>query len=333
MQAVTCGIAVSLFLLRINEVCVMEKLIISVQTGDWYDDLFGAEAGADEAFAFIKSCGFDALDYNLDHTLRPSQVENGECSALLDKPLEELLEYYRPVKEAAEKHGIRFSMAHAPFPSNSAAHPEHNDYVIKSIIKIIYVCGYLRIPNLVVHPIIRKNRTEEWEMNMQMYPKLIDAARENRVKICLENLFSWHAGHSQRRACAEAGEACRYIDTLNEIAGEDIFGFCYDVGHGNILGCNIYEDLKQLGHRLTTLHIHDNDGRMDLHCIPYTIKNSCKNTTDWEGFTQGLKEIGYEGPLNFEIFAALKEVPRPLVPEMLKFIHKIGEYFRDYISK
>ena len=302
--------------------------MVSVQTGGWYNTLFGAESGADEAFAFIKSCGFEALDYNLDQSLTNTQIENGERSELLDQPLEKLLEYYRPVKEAVKKHGIQLVMAHAPFPTISSAHPDHNEYVTTSIIKIIAICGYLGIPNLVVHPNTSPNRTQEWELNMEMYPKLIPAAKEHNVKICLENLFNWEYGHGVRRACADADEACRYIDALNEIAGTDIFGFCYDVGHANLLGSNIYEDLTRLGHRLTVLHIHENNGHLDSHCIPYTQKSNYNNTTNWDGFLRGLKEIGYDGPLNFETSAALIGVPKPLVPEMLKLICAIGSYFR-----
>lgn len=307
----------------------MEKLMVSVQTGDWYDELFGAETGVDEAFAFIKSCGFTALDYNLDHAMPGYLIQQGRRCEFLDQPLDDLFAYYAPVKAAAQKHGITLAMAHAPFPSNSAEHPEHNDYIVEVMNKIIAICGYLEIPNLVVHPITCKDRTEEQEKNMQFYPRLIDTAKKHRVKICLENLFFWANGHGVRRACADAGEACRYIDDLNNIAGEEVFGFCYDVGHANLLSCNIYEDLKLLGHRLKVLHIHENDGRLDNHYIPYTLKNSHKSTTDWDGFLRGLKNAGYEGPLNFETFAALKDVPKPLVGEMLKLIHAIGSYFRD----
>jgi len=142
-------------------------------------------------------------------------------------------------------------------------------------------------------------------------------------------MFAWDRGRAIRRACADADETCRYIDTLNEMAGEELFGFCYDVGHATIMSCNIYEDLKILGKRVKLLHIHENDGVCDRHCIPYTYKaGGNKNVTDWEDFLRGLKEIGYEGPLNFEIFASLLDVPNELVPEMLKLVNAIGRYFK-----
>lgn len=36
--------------------------------------------------------------------------------------------------------------------------------------------------------------------------------------------------------CSDIPEACVYIDKLNEIAGEKLFGFCLDTGHLNLLG-------------------------------------------------------------------------------------------------
>lgn len=308
----------------------MKKLPVSIQTGDWFDDLFGGEPNADAAFAFIKDCGFDTLDLNIDHALRPGQISKGEASNFTDRSVAQMLEYYRPVKEAAEKYGITIAMAHAIFPLHCPVNPEFDQYLVQVLIKQLAVCQYLSIPALVVHPIALADRAEEWEMNMQLYPKLIPYAKEFGVTVCLENMFHWERSHAIRRACADADEACRYIDTLNEMAGEELFGFCYDVGHANILGCNIYQDLKILGKRIKVLHIHDNDASLDRHCIPYTYKAAGnKNSTDWEGFLAGLKEIGYEGPLNFETYASLKDVPREVVPEMLKLINGIGRYFRS----
>ena len=307
------------------------KRQISVQTADWYDVLFGAEAGADEAFAYIKSCGFTAVDYNLDQTM--PNINKGDVGTFFDRSVEEIIAFYCPVKEAAEKHGITLAMAHAPFPMNCDKCPEKEPYIMEAVIKLIAVCEYLHIPNLVVHPIKNRDRNLEWQLNMQMYSKLIPAAKKHGVTICLENLFDWRNGHAIQCACTDAQEACRYIDTLNEMAGQSCFGFCYDVGHGNITSRNIYEDLKILGKRIKVLHIHENDGRMDSHCAPYTVRvGSKQGATDWDGFLRGLKEIGYEGPLNFETFAAVEYLPKQVVSVALQYISGIGQYFKSKIE-
>ena len=38
-------------------------------------------------------------------------------------------------------------------------------------------------------------------------------------------------GYIYEGTCTDAVEACYYVDTLNDIAGEKLFGFCFDTGH------------------------------------------------------------------------------------------------------
>ncbi len=64
---------------------------------------------------------------------------------------------------------------------------------------------------------------------------------------------------------------CRMdMDKLNEMAGEECFGLCFDVGHLNIVHGSITDYVTKLGSRINALHIHDNDMNGDLHLAPYT---------------------------------------------------------------
>ena len=117
-----------------------------------------------------------------------------------------------------------------------------------------------------------------------------------------------------------------YIDTLNAEAGEELFGFCLDVGHANLTAKNLYEYIKTLGHRLTILHIHDNDARSDLHQMPYT------HTVDWEGFIEGLRAIDFRGTLGFETFRVMGTFPKAVHPSALRLISDIGWYFASRIE-
>lgn len=83
------------------------------------------------------------------------------------------------------------------------------------------------------------------------------------------------------------------------------------------------------------LHIHDNDGVMDLHQIPFTFAKTRENksSTDWEGFINGLRAIKYGGVLNFETAPVLTSFPDEMKEETLAFIAKIGRYFAGKISE
>lgn len=311
----------------------MKKLSVSVQTGDWYDELFGGDKGAEQAFAFIKSCGIDTLDYNIDHTLPGDLINSGKLNDFYDASVEELLEHYRPVKEAKERHGISFGQAHAPFPVYVDGREEENEYLMQMVEKELAIMQYLGCPALVVHPYCSEDKQHEKEVNLAIYRRLMPAAKKYGVKVCLENMFRVINGRCVAAACGTAEEACWYLDTLNEEAGEEVFGYCFDVGHANLCSRDIHQELLTLGHRLTILHIHDNDGFYDLHQIPYTQKHDWGRITwtDWEGFVSALKEIDYQGTLNFETYAGLKGIPQELFPAMLKLVAEIGQYFRKRI--
>ena len=133
-------------------------------------------------------------------------------------------------------------------------------------------------------------------------------------------------------ACSNLDEVCRYIDTLNEEAGETAFGFCYDVGHANLTSNNILKDFRTLGHRLTALHLHGNDTRKDLHAIPFLVRTTKKALSlDWEGVLQGLREIGYRGTLNLESSGSLTCLPEELMLPIMIIGASVCDYFKKRI--
>ena len=302
-------------------------LKLSVQTGG----LQYTDATADEVFGLIAGAGFEALDFNIDPHLSYSAITKGPLTDFFDAPIEDLIEYYRPVKAAAEKHGLSFGQLHAPFPVWVEGKDDVNAYMITVVEKCLAICELLDCPALVVHPIVRPSKAEEWEINMAMYRAMIPAAKKYGVKICLENLPTGARGRSVDGVCCSPEEVCRYLDTLNAEAGSECFGFCFDLGHANVLGLRIREFLTGIGSRLTILHLHDNNGESDWHAAPYTCVGGSSFSTDWEGLLKGLTEIGYRGTLNFETFRATKFLPRRLQAEMLHYIAAVGAYFRDRI--
>ena len=303
-------------------------LEVGVQSARWYN-----REDPDGSFAFIRSCGFEAVDFNIDHYLSVStMVKTGQVvESIFDKEVAEVLLHFAPLKEASEKHGVKISQMHSPFPIWIPGNTELTDHVIMAVEKCLEVCKYVNCPALVVHPDRNLDKNVEYENNMALYRRLIPAVKKTGVKVCLENLPGRMNDRLVDGVCSTGEEVCRYIDTLNAEAGCEAFGYCFDVGHANIMGSNMRDHLKKVGNRLTVMHIHDNNGITDWHTAPYTCVSSGGHQLDWEGLLQGLKEINYRGSMCFETFRVLRHLPQALHKDMLKYIAAVGHYFKDQI--
>jgi sugar phosphate isomerase/epimerase len=110
------------------------------------------------------------------------------------------------------------------------------------------------------------------------------------------------------------------------MAGEKCFAFCYDVGHGAILGIDPCYAFEKLGHRLEALHIHDNSGMTDDHTAPYL------GIVNWKRFIKALRDSDYKGDLNFETFKISRAFPKELVPDVVKLISATGRYFKAQLE-
>ena len=299
--------------------------LISVQTLYWYHKNFGGDQNANEALSFIRSCGFDAIDYHFEGLYSYSEIISGKKNPVYDLPLHELIEYYTPLKNAMKANGISISQAHGISPFYVPGNDDVNEYLYSVMEKIFEVCRFLECPYIVQHPPRDLTPTEIIEISKPLIPSAIRTG----VKICLENMFV-EGENGKLLPYFDADDACYIIDTLNDIAGSQVFGFCYDIGHANITERNLYDDVCTYADRLFCLHIHENDGHSDRHLIPYTQANS--RPTDWEGFINGLIKIGYKGPINCEVHPALNIVPSELLENTLKFIAGVCGYFRDRID-
>ena len=308
------------------------RLLICTQTGDLFDECSADYEYLNKNYKMLKEYGFEAIDLNLDHLLTYNDMISGK-PCLWDKSLDEIYEHFEITKKALFENGIIVSQIHASFPLYIEGNEEINEYLIKVMEKTLAVSKYLDCPVVVAHPCPIEDKEKEREINLGMYENMIPAAKKYGVKVCLENLFMAFNDKPIEGICSTAEEACWYINTLNEKAGEEIFGFCLDIGHANLTSRNIKNFILTLGHHLTCLHIHDNDGIYDFHLMPYTQARiwGQKCCTDWEGMIEGLKKIDYQGNLSFEAYQAFNRFPVEVRPEALRLLSAIGRYFRNRI--
>ena len=141
------------------------------------------------------------------------------------------------------------------------------------------------------------------------------------MTVCLENMFMSQRGKIMAATCANADDACRYIDTLNDMAGAKTFGFCLDTGHLLLVGGDIKNTMVKLGDRITAFHVHDNNGITDQHLAPYM------GVQDWDAFVEGLKAIKFDKTMSFETFNVWNVADKALCPTLLKYIAEAGRLF------
>lgn len=281
----------------------------------------------DAGFRTLAKAGFDAVDFGL-FSWADARGAAPEEWPILTLSETELRAFFRPFKEAAARHGVSIGQMHAPFPTQ-IGEPAKDAALIRVMERSVHIAAYLGCPYVVVHPAKPASehgdaRTPDadtvWEQNRALYEPLIPVCRETGVVVCLENMFSYDGRKIYTSVCADAGQAVRFIDRLNEMAGARCFAFCLDVGHLILLGLDPYRTIVTLGDRLAVLHLHDNDGVMDIHREPYCAGG----VTNWDNVLEGLRAIDYRGNLSFETLNALALLPPEVRPAMLHYIASVG---------
>ena len=307
---------------------------ISVQSQDLVDDF-----GIERAYAMIREAGFEAIDWNIDHAWKATDVVKAtvfEGLSIFERPLDEILAYYAEELDAIRRNGLSITQAHAPFATLDT--PAVLDYAIRIYKNVIKLCGAVGCPRVVIHGITKRENRSDLSpadveaMNMKLYSSLIPTLLEvGNVTVCLENLFTratslgfdfWEG------CCSNPYQAVDYIDRLNAEAGKEVFGLCLDTGHLNLLRKPFHSYIPIVGKRICALHIQDNSQSNDTHVMPYA------GSTKWADFLKEMKAIGYDKDLSFETFAQVqkKRLPPELVPTFLRTIAEIGKYFRSQLE-
>lgn len=290
--------------------------------------------GIDGGFKMLHENGIEGIQFGMGAEVMPAKAVREHLPNVMDGPMEKILEVLRPYKEAAQKYGVAISQVHAPFPSWVHEREDINARMMEILPKAIAATEYMESKYVVVHPpfpaqtTVNKTVEEEWEMCKQLYVPLIPYLKKHKVMCLLENMFSRGVeGVRYAAVCSDFQEAARWIDQLNELAGEECFGFCFDVGHCYLARQNVYRAVHIMGHRLHALHMQDNAGHLDQHIAPYT------GEVDWAGFLQALREVNYQDDLNFEAGKAISKYPREMADVCVLMLARTGQYFREQLKK
>lgn len=240
-------------------------------------------AGEEKAVECFGKVGFDAWDLSMH--LAMAYDWKLKKAVQTDSPLAapDRLAFVRKLRRIGEDYGMVCNQSHAPFPSSC---PELRDWLKIAIECTAEAGGEI----CVIHP----DNDGTPEQNAEMYHELLPFAKSCGVKIATENMFNWDGKNhtSTFAACATAKSFVEHLDAVND----DFLVACLDIGHAELRtsGDGAVPMIHALGDRLQALHLQDNDGRTDMHDIPFN------QTIDFDPVVKALKEIGYKGYFTLE---------------------------------
>ncbi len=284
-------------------------MIFSTQT-----EHLAAKYGLERAVDMLIEAGYPAIDITMwDAKACPFTDDYREVA--------------ERIKAKADRHGVRFIQAHAPFGGG------HDNYIRKLVPlfpRAFEFCSILGIENIVVHPITKGvfygHEEEHFEMNMRFYKALAPLARTNKVKIAIENMWGRHrvTGRICDHACADPHELVRYYD---ELADPKVFTICLDIGHVALCAREPETAIKIIGReRLGCIHAHDVDYLLDLHTLPGTSR------INWDAVTRSLGEIDYKGSFNLEADRFFEGFPEEHYPAVAKFMADTARTFAEKVD-
>ena len=239
--------------------------------------------GTREGSKLIHSHGFSYLDY--------SEFSNTEAD-FFKLPEKEFEKYLLEQRKIMESEGIFISQTHGPwrYPPRDLE-PGDRAERFASMSKAIRGTAYLGAKNFVIHPLMpfgaysSENPEKMWEINLEFMARLAHVGEENGITVCYENMPFYSSPITTPHHVLEMAKQI----------GSKYFKICLDTGHALICGVSPADAVREIGKEyLACLHVHDNNGKNDLHDIPLT------GVLDWKDFMASLNEIGYDGVFSLE---------------------------------
>jgi sugar phosphate isomerase/epimerase len=136
-------------------------------------------------------------------------------------------------------------------------------------------------------------------VNLENYKPLVEAAEKYGVLLGVENLMRY----SSWRVPFYSFQVKDQIELIDKLNSPNVCAV-WDFGHANLIdgGYDQAESIKALGNRIKGTHVHNNDGRQDLHLPPFTpdISACAERVVDWDKTLGEFRDFGYGGYLTQE---------------------------------
>ncbi len=218
----------------------------------------------DERAKLIKEAGFD-------------------CASLWWEQYDEVNElplYAQP--NAIRKAGLVLENIHAPFININDiwTNSRYAQDAVNMHKKWIDECAYFGIPIMVMHVTLWDLAMAPNDFGIENMELIIEHAEKKQVTVSIENVGPTN-----------------HVQMLLDNIDSPRLGFCYDSSHDWVYtpDCTTEVLVKNI-HRLTNMHLSDNDQKEDRHWLPG------QGSVDWTRIRNILQNHGYEGYLSLEVF-------------------------------
>ena len=265
--------------------------------------------GLENAIKAIKAAGFDGIDFSFkDKTGR---------AFLLDENWDEIA--WR-IRKALDAGGLVCNQTHAPMDFSAACKLCPKTPEMERIIRAFRFSQILGAKTVVVHAVTDVKPVDFIPYNLRFYKLLEPYAKAAIVKIAVENLFKFDAKFHRFEGVFETGEK---LSSFVQKLRSPQFVACVDTGHAALTGTPPEKLIAGMNKSLVKcVHLHDNDGKDDLHLLPYS------GVLDWDEILSSLKKIGYDGDITFEIMFFLEKFSAEKMPIALALAGEVARKFK-----
>jgi sugar phosphate isomerase/epimerase len=253
-------------------------------------EMYAFTSSPAEAIRQYEGTGFKYLDYSFYTVLAPNHPFMSDAWR----------DGIREAKETADKLGFQFVQAHAPCCEVIGGDTERE---LEATIRSIEACGTLGIKNMVMHSACvpeykhPEDASAYFKANEPFFRALIPAMEKHGVNILFENTTIKHCG--DRNYFPIYGKD---LNSFVEHMNHPLFGAAWDVGHAHMDDIDHETEILEMGKNLRAIHVHDNDGRRDMHTAPFL------GTLNYDSLMRGLIHSGFDGYFTLEADGFFKYV-------------------------
>ena len=258
--------------------------------------------------------GVSAADFEAYREAGISAVELSLKGLSLTK--EYLAEDFSFIADTARRAGVcpwSFHLPFTPFESVDIASLDEGirEGTVKALSEILRRVGDAGISLAVIHPSAEPNALENRARHIENAKKslfaLAGVCRESGVTLAVEDLPRTCIGN-----CS--------TEILDLISVDSSLRVCCDTNH--LLFEDPVDFVRAIGDKIVTLHVSDYDFINERHWLPG------EGDVCWSALLSALGEVGYEGPLLYEIgLEAPASITRPRDLTYADFVLNANELF------